>query len=711
LGEETIKRVLINSGLTEKETEVYIFLSQHDVRKGTEIAQLLKKDKAQVFRILKRLQTKGFVEATLESPSRFTAVPFENIFNSLVKTKQEEIDFIKGAKKELLDYLSKKQQVETLEKFVVIKGNKKIYAKISQIIRDAKSQVSLATTVTSLMAGDRFGVFDVAFKHPSKTGIKYRFLTDLKPENLKAAKSLIKRFPKTGVNFNARNPDLGLGPFPRMVIKDDEEILFFTSRPEIADRVGKEEVCLWTNCRSLVQAFGVIFEDLWRNSMDIQQKIVEFETGKKAPRTLVLADAETAKKKYFEIMQAAEEEILLMTSSKGLLEHWRNKVLLQNWASRGASVKIMAPIVRENWEAAEQLQKTFEVRHVPENHMLATVVDGKHFFQFKTHFLQVRETAAEHEKVGAVLNFEDIFYTTDLEYVKRMKTTFDELWMNACVPSATPLESVVGLHEPLVSPFLERTTPGKRSWGRIISVKPTGALTEKEVLDKIIHADKTIVQDPEKEVSRRYASIAWAAIHPPSYFNLPSMVVRVEKIEKQSTFGAEDALTIYLWLETASGRRCVPVAIVGDNPKAQAIWKSGSACFPAGQNVQLVGKDELQIRVHGNTMFAGWTIPIPLSPPNFILPPACLLIEGYGNVKTDGFTHLSPSGWKCEIEENYFDAFVTFMHPSSKYSGPGTDGVFIRDFVSIDYPPKSYGSSPKYSDKKGPSRIHRNQRA
>ena len=169
---ETIKKVLRNSGLTEKEAEVYIFLSQHDVRKGAEIARLLRKDKAQVYRILRRLQAKGFVEATLEFPSRFTVVPFENILDSLVKAKQEEVAFIKGAKKDLLDYISKKRQVKTLEKFVVIKGNKRIYTKISQIIQDTKHQLSVATTVPGLMRADRFGVFDIAFNHPLRSQIQ-----------------------------------------------------------------------------------------------------------------------------------------------------------------------------------------------------------------------------------------------------------------------------------------------------------------------------------------------------------------------------------------------------------------------------------------------------------------------------------------------------------------------------------------------------------
>jgi hypothetical protein len=63
-----------------------------------------------------------------------------------------------------------------------------------------------------------------------------------------------------------------------------------------------------------------------------------------------------------------------------------------------------------------------------------------------------------------------------------------------------------------------------------------------------------------------------------------------------------------------------------------------------------------------------------------LLPPACILIEGYGNVKTEAYTIVQPSGGEFKAKQNGFNAFVTFMHPSSKYSGPGTDGFLVRDF-------------------------------
>ncbi len=60
---------------------------------------------------------------------------------------------------------------------------------------------------------------------------------------------------------------------------------------------------LWTDCKTLVKAFTAIFEELWHNSTDIREKILEIETGKPAPKTIIIQDAETAKKKYDKILR------------------------------------------------------------------------------------------------------------------------------------------------------------------------------------------------------------------------------------------------------------------------------------------------------------------------------------------------------------------------------------------------------------------------
>ena len=149
-GEENVKSVLKDFGLTETEAAVYLFLAKHDALKGTEIARQIKKDKAQVYHILKSLQAKGLVESTLEAPVRFAFVPFEKVVDSTINAKREEATRIENAKEELFDYwknISKTKPELPLEKFVVIEGRHKVFSKISQMIADTKNQLSTITTV------------------------------------------------------------------------------------------------------------------------------------------------------------------------------------------------------------------------------------------------------------------------------------------------------------------------------------------------------------------------------------------------------------------------------------------------------------------------------------------------------------------------------------------------------------------------------------
>lgn len=107
LSEETIRKALRNFGLTEKETNIYVFLAKHGATKGGEITKQTKMDKALVYRALKSLQAKGFAESTLEFPARYTAVPFENVIDLSIRTKQDEAAQIKEKKMELLTYWQK----------------------------------------------------------------------------------------------------------------------------------------------------------------------------------------------------------------------------------------------------------------------------------------------------------------------------------------------------------------------------------------------------------------------------------------------------------------------------------------------------------------------------------------------------------------------------------------------------------------------------
>jgi sugar-specific transcriptional regulator TrmB len=683
VSQEQVLKTLTSFGLKKADAEVYLFLAKKGAQKGLYIRNALKLTKEQLYSSLRNMKSKGIVSSTIEHPARFSALPFEKVLDLFIKTKMEETQRLQQSKEAILSNWQKLDLAETeaTAKFTVIEGRNYIYTRIQQIIQGAKDRVLAIITVPSLMQANQHGILDAGLRHLLKSKVKFLFLADLPRQNANVMKSLLKETQRAKLNVEGRNPDLGLRPFPQMFIRDEEEALFFIRPRTETSTTEQDDVCLWTDCKTLVKAFTAIFEELWCTSTDMRQKITEIETGKLTPTTLVIRDPESAKKKYIETARSAKEEIIIITSSKGLSEFSKDIPELKEWTERGVYVKIMAPIINENLETAKQLSRTCAVRHIPPNYLHTTMVDGKHLFQFKT-------PTQERQKLEPTPHFENTFYTNDLEYIEKTKPMLNDIWKNARAPSTDTLEAILGPGKLLLT-FPD--APTNRDNFRIINDDPLGKLAEKDVLDKIINAQK-IPHNLESEIaSRAYYSEGIAVIHPPQVFDLPDILIHARHYEKLSTFGEGDVLIVHMLVKTPKGQEYVPVAVLGDNPETQWLWKNRYETSPAGQNVRLVRKEDLQIRIHGKNFFVGWTVPIPFYPPQHILPPSCTLIEAYGDVKTAAYTVSIPFGaWginpkyggsQLKFEENYFNAFVTFMHPSSKYSGPGTDGFFVRDGI------------------------------
>jgi sugar-specific transcriptional regulator TrmB len=667
LAEEKVSELLKDFGVTAKETEIYIFLAKHGALKAIEISKRAKTHKALVYRILASLENKGLVTPTLEAPARFTAVNFETLIDLNIKAKREEAALLENAKKEMLHYwknINQTKSEQALEKFTVIEGRNKIYPRISQMIKETKEQFCAVASVPSLLLAEQYGALDSALSHPLRSKIQFRFLTELNEQNLSEIRSLLKKTPAKGFNFKGRTPDLGLSMFPRMAIRDSEEILFFITPTDSKKMMEKDDVCLWTNSKALIQAFKTLFEDLWFNATDIMASLATIDSGRSTFRSYIIADEETARNKYDAAMTSAKKEVIVMTSSKGLIACAQSTMLLKQLAKRSVTLKIMAPIVNENLEAAKQLSKNHEVRHVPVSYLGTTIIDGRHLFQFKA-------PDSSQEGIEAWPVFGNTYYTNDSRHVRRILTMLNNVWKNASIPSAVTLESLYG-------PSLATVSFSEAQRGTNTHVS-SGVLVDRK--------DFATYAPSQMMAARR--TTGHALVHPPSYFSMPDMEILVHHYLQQSPFGEGITLEVYLQLETPKGLEYVPVAILETNlhPGVLSNYKKIYGGTPAAQNIQLVKPDQLQARLTGTNFFAGWTVPIPLPPTSKSLPPSCILFEGYGNIKSKPYTWSYPSGFKAMIDWNGFDAFVTFLDPTWRYAGPGTHGLIGTDVTVAAIPP------------------------
>jgi sugar-specific transcriptional regulator TrmB/pimeloyl-ACP methyl ester carboxylesterase len=289
VSQKKAKTVLTDFGLTSKEADVYIFLAKHEVLTGGEIAKQTRIARSLVYRILKSLQTKGLVEPTLESPKRFAAIPIENALDLIIKTRQEEALLVGRAKKDLLEdwrVIKEAKTTARIEKFTVIEGNKKIYAKILHMIKETKNQLLGILPVSALSRADQLGVFEAVHKHPLKNRIKFQFVTDVNSQNINAVK-LLKPELGAELDLKAKNLESEITSLPTFVIRDKEEAVIFIRPGAETTNEKQGDVCICTNCESLVQTFNGIFLSLWQTSTDLTAKIYELETEKQQKTNLI----------------------------------------------------------------------------------------------------------------------------------------------------------------------------------------------------------------------------------------------------------------------------------------------------------------------------------------------------------------------------------------------------------------------------------------
>ena len=687
MSQEKVLKTLEDLGFSQSDSRVYIFLAKRGPHKAGDLARSLKMGRQTLYFTIKNLQKKGLVVSSLQHPAIFSAVPFEKVLDLFVKNRLEEVQQIQSRKNEILSdwkNIAFPEPEESSPKFTVIEGRGNIYSKIQQMLEETENRFDFITSVTDLMRADEFGLFDKASNLASGSKIRFRFLTELSDKNIPYIKALLA---KKKINVEGRTQDAGLNLPPRMAIRDNNETLFFITSKTEPSVPSQDNVCLWTNCKSLVNSFSTVFEGLWETSINLEKRIVEIETGRRSPKTCVMSDGETARRKYQEIMHSARKEILLLTSSRGLIAAWKDPILLRDWAQKGVSVRIMAPITSENLETAQQLLKCCKIRHVPTGYLGTTIVDGEHLFQFKN-------PAPEEEESQSAQYFENAFYTNDPEFVRKTENMLNDIWKNAQVPSPVPLKTVIQRFLPPAEPAIanilgEYTNEYKRIVGFSYRMEPErGKITEEEVLRRISNAQWIPAKDPRKDVVRIYGTQGIATIYPPKNLNLPNFMIFALHNNKQSSFGIENCLCIYLQAEMADSMSYFPVAFVTDNLRGYKFREAMQKIHRNTEVARLVEKDELKVQADGNRLFAGWTVPIPLLPPKYILPPGCIMFEGYGTVRSVSSEVIGPIGRRVAYEENMLDAFVTFMHPTSEYHGSGSDGLLHRDVIVISYPPE-----------------------
>ncbi len=496
MSEKDITKFLQALGFSKREVQIYIFLAKSGVQSTSFVAKRLKMERVQAYRTFKKLQEKGFIEATLERPTRFTVVPFEKLFDGFVQSRKSELASLDEQKEELVSAwrnVSAPESEYAVAKFSIISGKKKIHLKMLEMIEGATKNILILTSGTGLIQQDLSGVFD-SVEHPAKKhNTPLKILTEILPENLKIVERMDKKFSSGKADIESHHMPLGTALFPCFLIKDGEEALLYSIPGGSASMLTLEEEGLWINDRMFISVLEGFFNQMWQTSVDASQRIEELKTGVPMAETTVIKDAEEAQEKVLKVLNSAKESILAITSSQGINNIAENDIFSKE-CTKGVQCRLMAPLDLDNLKAAEKLARSYEVKHVPINFLTMMIVDGKHLFMFKSPPLNDWTS-------NSVFYMGDTYYTTDPKSIERVGEMLTDAWKRGMEISQITSQPSMNLPSlevsstELVSKVAEKMFE-KNAPSVLITEngQPAGVISDKEILRCIIEEKK----DPAK---------------------------------------------------------------------------------------------------------------------------------------------------------------------------------------------------------------------
>ena len=99
---ERIFKALVSLGLSEIDARVYIHLATKGPALARNIIEELTVKNSQVYRSLRHLQDKGTVKTNNEHPTKFSALPFEEVLDMLIELKEEQAKTLRESREELI---------------------------------------------------------------------------------------------------------------------------------------------------------------------------------------------------------------------------------------------------------------------------------------------------------------------------------------------------------------------------------------------------------------------------------------------------------------------------------------------------------------------------------------------------------------------------------------------------------------------------------
>ena len=161
---EELIEILKKYGIDEEESQVYLDLLFQGPEGASVIAKRLSINRVKVYRILKRLESKGLVEAVLGRPVKYLAAPLNETITRFIEEEKRRVRLMEEEKNRLLEIyerIAERQPRVVMPRFRILHGRRSIFNFLHEMFNGAEKEIALTTTVNDLYRFIYAGLDDI----------------------------------------------------------------------------------------------------------------------------------------------------------------------------------------------------------------------------------------------------------------------------------------------------------------------------------------------------------------------------------------------------------------------------------------------------------------------------------------------------------------------------------------------------------------------
>ena len=250
-------------GMTIRQAEVYMAISELEQAKVTTIAKTAQTDRAEIYRVIPKLQKLGLIKKIVTTPVLYRAVPLSEGVSILLQRNADKHKEIQAKAKKFLENFDNKEKTDREDfQYTLTSGLKNIDREFVRHFKETK------TSRDCIFGWD--GMLYVVNTHFTEhqraleRGVKIRYITHI-PKGAKIPQA-IQTLKEIG-SFEIRNTTTKLKA--GVAIHDKKRFVVVTSQ----NSNPNEMEALWSNNPEVAKLAQDYFELKWQSTTTLNDKI------------------------------------------------------------------------------------------------------------------------------------------------------------------------------------------------------------------------------------------------------------------------------------------------------------------------------------------------------------------------------------------------------------------------------------------------------